>query len=373
MRFRVFAFNKVYADKMMYVVDQPSDGEFKNGVAARVLDYHNYYWFGIVPPFVSSDSRLNKIVNGSVTNLGVEAVDLQDATYTLALSISGSVIKAFRTDMSSPKITATDTSFASGYWGHSESGSSHWASHTSFPSLFTKQLRPPATRLPGILAVIETPVEGRGSIDDQYRPAMSRNLVEVSSLEGLPDFLYRDAKRYEILRARGFTDEEIKTVFGNIQHNVDLDAVAWGAFEFYADKSSTVVVTVFSDNPYSHGAVERQKAVAERWWRPPRDYREAVELYLKLRRDHTYWISGKDSFAYQVLGWEELEWLQNVDFYYGELIEHRTHYSQLKQVGDEEIRKRLNELIKKLSSASGLEGEREKHIWKAREVLKRGW
>jgi len=85
------------------------------------------------------------------------------------------------------------------------------------------------------------------------------------------------------------------------------------------------------------------------------------------------WLAGKDNFAYQVLGWEELEWLQNVDFYYGELVEHRTHYSQLKQVSDDEIRSRLNELIGKLSSMGVLRGERESHIAKAKEVLRRGW
>jgi hypothetical protein len=152
----------------------------------------------------------------------------------------------------------------------------------------------------------------------------------------------------------------------------DLDSVTWGAFEFNPE-SPTVVIAVVGDNPYKEGAVERQKAEAERWWRPPGDYREAVELYNQLRRDYPYWLAGKDSFAYQVLGLEIFEWLQNVDFYYGELIEHRTHYDQLRQVGDEEIRSRLNELIEKLSNVAGLSDERKKHIVKAKEVLKRGW
>jgi hypothetical protein len=65
--------------------------------------------------------------------------------------------------------------------------------------------------------------------------------------------------------------------------------------------------------------------------------------------------------------------MQNVDFYYGELIEHRTHYHQLKRVSDKEIRQRLNELIERLSRAEGLNAERQKHVERAREVLRRGW
>jgi hypothetical protein len=65
--------------------------------------------------------------------------------------------------------------------------------------------------------------------------------------------------------------------------------------------------------------------------------------------------------------------MQNVDFYYGELIEHRVHYSQLKQVGDDEIYRRIGELIDGLSKAEGLNEERLMHIEKAKEVLKRGW
>jgi len=139
--YRVFAFDKVYADKMIYMVGNSSYGEFKGGCAARVLDYRNYYWFGIATNYSTADSRLSKIVNGTVTNLAYEAVDLGDASYTLALSISGSALKAFRIDMATPKLSVTDTSFASGYWGHSESGSSSWASHAFLPAIVTAQLR----------------------------------------------------------------------------------------------------------------------------------------------------------------------------------------------------------------------------------------
>jgi hypothetical protein len=42
-------------------------------------------------------------------------------------------------------------------------------------------------------------------------------------------------------------------------------------------------------------------------------------------------------------------------------------------VPDFEIRNRLNELTEKLSKVSALVEERDKHVAKAREVLRRGW
>jgi hypothetical protein len=74
-----------------------------------------------------------------------------------------------------------------------------------------------------------------------------------------------------------------------------------------------------------------------------------------------------------VLGLEVLEHFGNIDFYYGELLEHKTHYNQLKNVNPQEIENRLNELIDKLSKVSVLTKERDKHISKAKEILKRGW
>jgi hypothetical protein len=92
-----------------------------------------------------------------------------------------------------------------------------------------------------------------------------------------------------------------------------------------------------------------------------------------LRSKYRDWIAGKDNYTYQTLGWEELDLFQTVDFYYGELLEHRTRYYQLKQVPDTEIRSRLEELIDRLSKVTVLTDERDKHIAKAREVLKKGW
>jgi fructose-1,6-bisphosphatase/sedoheptulose 1,7-bisphosphatase-like protein len=106
---------------------------------------------------------------------------------------------------------------------------------------------------------------------------------------------------------------------------------------------------------------------------PPRNYGEAVAQYNKLREEFPHWLAGKDSYAYQVLGWEELDIFQNVDFYYGELIEHKTHYQQLKQVPDFEMWRRLEELERRVEKIEVLTEERDRHIKKLKEVKRLGW
>jgi hypothetical protein len=365
-------YNTVVVDSAIYVLHADSYGPrpvVRWQGSAKILN-KNWYEAWINSVATTSDFMIRRSVNGYISVLAGEAVDLAGgSTYPVLFSVSGSSLKAvrYRSNGTVATINATDTTFVSGYTGYV---------HNTYGAAtldYVMGISPPLTPVPVAQAIMEFDVEGSGKMDDPYRPSMSKNLVEVNSLIGLPDFLYREAEKYQVLKNKSFTDEEMMLLLGYVpKYQIDINAVTWGVFEFNPE-SPTVVIAVAGDNPYKEGAVERQKAVAERWWRPPGDYREAVELYNQLRRDHPYWLAGKDNFIYQMLGLEIFEWFQNVDFYYGELIEHRTHYDQLRQVGDEEIRRRLNELIEKLSNAAGLGDERKKHIAKAKEVLKRGW
>jgi hypothetical protein len=160
------------------------------------------------------------------------------------------------------------------------------------------------------------------------------------------------------------------------QHQIDLASVTWGAFEFKED-SPTNIIIITGDNPYQQGAVERQAEQARsknlRVLDPPRNYGEAVAQYNQIKRDYPYWLAGKDNYAYQTLGLEELDLFQNIDFYYGELIEHKTHYQQLKRIPDFEMWRRLEVLEEKLSKVTVLTKERDKHLAKIREVKRLGW
>ena len=57
----------------------------------------------------------------------------------------------------------------------------------------------------------------------------------------------------------------------------------------------------------------------------------------------------------------------------GELLEHKTHYNQLKRVDPKEVESRLLELKARLERMAVLHEERDKHLRKLEELLRRGW
>jgi len=340
----------------------------------RFNGFGNYYVTSHDIANNTADHELFKIVNGTPTRFGYEAVDLVSYYgYLYMLSISGSTLKSFRSDMTTPKITVTDTTFASGQYGI-EGGHGDSSYPPGGHAVGASKLLAPSSPSPPAQVILELPIVGSGKHEDPFMPQFSQNLVEIPKLSNLPDYLYEYARKYEVLKRKGFIDEEIRQMpIAVPQYYVDLDSVTWGAFEFHPDRAPTVVIIITGDNPYKPGAIERQKAVAKRIFRPPRSYDEAVALYNALKNDYPHWLAGVHNWCYQIFGLEEFDWLQNVDFYYGEFIEHKTHYNQLKQVPDWEIRSRLNDLIDRLSKVAILTDERDKHINKAREILKRGW
>ena len=364
----------VLADAM--IIDLP---EYTTAdITGRLQDAPNQYFALHDPPQATKDLRLFRTLAGTETEIAFQAVDIGESQ-VFGISCSGSSIRAHRW-VARPQVvdpaslpaptgtaTATDTNFTSGYFGVGA-----YVMDTG-----GARLLPPATPLPPALAVLEVEVEGSGAPEDPYRPSLSSNLVEIQSLQGLSDFLYREAKKYQLMVSKGFTEDEIKLLLGYIpQHQVDLGAVTWGAYEF-SEKSPTNIIIITGDNPYQQGAVSRQVEFAKgkglKTLSPPKNYGEAVAQYNRLRRDYPHWLAGKDNYAYQVLGWEELDLFQNVDFYYGELIEHKTHYQQLKQVSEAELWKRLEELERRLEKVEVLTNERDKHMAKLKEVKRLGW
>jgi hypothetical protein len=326
----------------------------------------------------TQDHLFVRWVSGSTTTVGYESVDLSDYHYLYGLDAVGSTFKCYRAwvtakaiSSQTPKFTATDTQWASGYYGlgFTRGGHQHYQPLAIYLSPFSRGIE--------ALAIIEVGVEGSGTPDDPYRPALSKQLVEVGRLQGLPDFLYQEYKKYQILKQKGFSDEDIKAILGYLpQTNVDLDSVSIGTFEFN-EKAPSNIAMIYSDNPYLKGAVQRQISYARskglNVFSTPKDYSEAVELFTKLKSQYSWWLAGKDNFAFMVLGWEELEIFHAVDFYYGELVEHKTHYDQLKRVPPEVIHTRLLELRDALLRISVLIEERDKHLKKVEELLRLGW
>jgi hypothetical protein len=373
----------VFADKAVIALVSPNNNMV---LKARVNTAVDYYRQTTYLDRAASDHAIEKGVGGTISGLATEAVDLDNRGQLFAISCSGSTIKGLRwliddspIDPLSPgtptrTISATDTSFAAGYFGPR-------VMRENYPHGFAYEIAsyliPPLTPLPPAQAIIEVEVEGSGAPDDPYRPLLSKNLVEIAQLTGLPSFLYQEAKKYEILKAKGFTEDEIRILLGYIpQYQVDLNSVTWGAFEF-SEKSPTNIIIITGDNPYQQGAIQKHIELARsknlKVLSPPENYGEAVAQYNQLKRDYPYWLAGKDNYAYQVLGLEELDLFQNIDFYYGELIEHKTHYQQLKQVPEWELWRRLEELERRLEKVEILTEERDKHMAKLKEVKRLGW
>ena len=228
----------------------------------------------------------------------------------------------------------------------------------------------------GMLKAPSTPITPPKTIIE-CKTKLQSELVEISKLDNIPDFLRREAKRYELLKKKGFTDEEIETIFGYIpQHQVDLASVTWGAFE-HKSEHNTMIITIVGDNPYKEGAIAKQidyaKSKGLKVFSPPNDYSEAIEQYKQLKKDFPEWLAGKDNYAYQTLGHPDIEVLAVADFYYGELLEHKTHYDQIKKVPDWELERTIKRWRDLHKYAKAPKEEIEKHARKLDEVLRVGW
>ena len=322
--------NHVLSDVEVFYKVLGRKGElFERWQDITVLD--NMYKFDFDVGYSTGDFAIKKKVNGTETELAREAIDLSDTTvYSLKAELVGSELRFYRDDFSTPKLTATDTDLASGSMG---------VGRHEVILRYARIFRKPygsAKSLPKPLYVAEVEMEEESEGKRvYYRPKLLRD----------------------------------------VRDGIDRLAVSYGGFEVRHDRNS--IVFLFGNNPYNEEAVSKQieflKSMNLRVFRCPRDYREAIELYRVLRREFSYWLAGKDDFARMSLGLVELELFSLADFYYGELLEHKTHYSQLKRLDPCFLRQRLEHLVNKLSRISFLVEERDKHISKVRKILKLGW
>jgi len=286
----------------------------------------------------TADFALTKIVNGVLTVLASEAVDIgANSTHLVKISISGSTIKGYRNDMVTEKISATDTDLASGYFGYK------FHSDSRPLSGFDAILQAPSSPVNPAKAIVEVEVIGNGTEDDPFKP----NLAKL--LDKHPEF-----------------------------GDIDKLVVTWGAFD-PKPEHNTMLITITSGNPYTGEKaiteqIEHAKSKNLKVLKPPSDYSEAIEQYRQLKKDFPEWIAGSENYCYQTLGHPDIEPLAVADFYYGELIEHKTHYKQLKRVPEWEMEKTLNMWNERIKRVTAVPAERkEKHQKKLEEVLKLGW
>lgn len=322
----------------------------ETGLFGRWVDLNNWYELFLNSSASTADLRINVIIAGTSTNIASEAVDIRtDSRHLLMFSISGSTLKGFRNDMTTAKISATNTEYAIGLFGilGGTSGGSN-----NIDALLGMLLAP-SSPLQNAKAIVELEITGSGREDDSIRPEFARELIEISKLSRLPDFLYLEAKKYEILRNKGFTDEEMELILGHIpQHQVDLASVSWGAFDYKGE--NTMLVCIVGDNPYRSGAILRQVGHAKsknlKIYKVPQSYDEAKEIYRQVKRDRPDIIAGKDNFAYQTLGIPDLEPLAVADYYDG-FVEGIYNIKDLEKLPN---RVEVNEETKKILEKVGI-------------------
>lgn len=325
-----------FADKCVSGFTEAGDMKIINTVlVARHVDNNNFYHSEFHTPPATGDPSIARCLDGAYSNLARESVDLTDGDFFVnSFSITGSTLKMWRQEQrdltAAATISATDTTFASGAWGHSGI------------RVANVELLAPVSRLQPAKVILEAEITGSGERDNPFRPDLAQ------LLDKHPEF-----------------------------GDIDKYAVTWGAFD-HKPEHATMLIMITSDNPYQSGAIDKQiehaKSKNLKVLKPPRDYAEAVEQYKTLRKDFPEWLAGKDDFAYRTIGHEEIEPLAVADFYYGELIDHKTYYDQLKKVPDWEMERTLKRWKERLERVTAVPTERkELHLKKLKEVLRVGW
>jgi len=326
-------------------VDSFADKAVKVSIAAlasagigRYVDKNNFYLNRADPAASTNDHLLTIISGGSLSNLGSESVDLDNrSTYLLMLSISGSTLKSFRSDMTTAKITATDTSFASGPFGV---GDNYYNYGGGFASLAAKLLAP-SSPAPKPKSIVEVELIGSGTEEDPYRPNLKQELSKHDK-------------------------------FGNI----DKLSVTWGAFD-HKEQHNTMLITITGGNAYTGDkAIEKQIEHAKRKnlkvVKPPKDYHGAVRQYKELKKEFPEWIAGCHNYCYQVLGHEDFEAMQVADTYHGNIVD-GIKPDAYKRVPEWEMRRTLAMWKERLKRAKVMKSEANKHIEKIEKVERLGW
>lgn len=194
-----YAMAYIYSDRMRHPhrVQYPS--------------WNSGYTHEMVTDRIAADHPFVRWVSGSSTIIGSEAVDLSDYHYLYGVSLVGSTVKCYREwgvmynmPNATPRFTVTDTTYASGRVGLQ----GHVRGHERGNILGV--FLPTSSPSPQPVAYFEVPVVGSGSPDDPFRPAMPEEIVWDWSLD------LRAKRKYDVLRKRGFSDDEIVELFPEV-------------------------------------------------------------------------------------------------------------------------------------------------------------
>jgi len=247
----------------------------------RFVDGDNSYVQSHYSGASTADHAIAKRIGGTNTTLATESVDLDAwAAYLYKFAISGSTLSGYRDDMSTAKITATDTDLTSGLFGYRWNGN-----QIAGPLELSVKLVSPSSPLQKPLAIIEVEIAGKGTEEDPIRPQLPQDL--------------RDPKEL------GLNLNKPK---------INLKSVTWGAIDYKG--GNTMIIAI-----YKHGAdyldpkrFEDVLAIAKNKWKVPSNVQEAESLHKELKKANPDMLAGKHTIAYHLLGDENVEPCGVADF-----------------------------------------------------------
>ena len=161
----------------------------------RHVDYQNWYGVYLYYNYSTSDHRVAKCINGTISTLGSEGVDLPSGVwYWVLFEIVGTELRSYRaTDPTvdvpdTPQITVTDTDIATGRWGVR-----HWGLGLRGLQGLYLVFKQPSSPARKPIAYFEIPIDGEGKPETPIMPKLPVDIVEVEKVT-----VY-DKRKYELL------------------------------------------------------------------------------------------------------------------------------------------------------------------------------
>jgi len=148
-------------------------------VVARSQDANNFYWCRMISTATTADFDIRKTIAGTITVIASEAIDVNPSTiWKIKLEIENSTMKGYREDMTTPKITTSDTAITTeGKWGTGQSGDPT-LEHIKMITFYSCVLGEPASPTPKVLRYYEVPIVGKGSFDNPFKPQLPEEITD---------------------------------------------------------------------------------------------------------------------------------------------------------------------------------------------------
>ena len=302
-------------------------------ILLRWQDINNWYEVRQRIQLVTRDHDIRKYINGTVTQLAYEAVDLAGYRHFYLASISGSTIKSFRDQLITANIVVSDTDLVEGAFGVGDATSSE----NDRPIYELTYLKPPMSGASPAQQIIEYSVVGQGTENDPLRPDIPEDLVCLTENDVTPN-------EWEAIKE----NPSCTTSTGAEGRLVNRNAITWGAIDYKIGDPSMYVAIYGGSPSYVHPLGKRLERITRRKGvrviaKGPFDVSKAREAYKILKQYHKSMIITENELAYQLTGLEEIEADAVADFYERELID----LGRIKHVRTEILDRTLEMWIKK--------------------------